>query len=170
VAPEPEGSSRHSQQPANDPYPKPGESTHPQLISLRSLLTPSSHLRLGLSSGLFPSGFPTKTLYTFLPTPMHATCPTYLHFSVPRSFCQRILPGPRLCDTFCNRLDFLRCWVVSYPPNPQAGGPPPVGCPRLLIQYIRSYPPYLEAVSSIHNLRTRHAVVTGDPLNTELQV
>jgi hypothetical protein len=27
VAPEPEGSSPHSQQPANDPYPEPGEST-----------------------------------------------------------------------------------------------------------------------------------------------
>jgi hypothetical protein len=26
-----------------------------------------------------------------------------------------------------------------------------VGCPRLLIQYIRSYPSYLEAVSSIRN-------------------
>jgi hypothetical protein len=50
-------------------------------------------------------------------------------------------------------------------PNPQAGGPPLVGCPRLLIQYIRSYPPYLEAVSSIRNLRTRHAAVTRDPPN-----
>jgi hypothetical protein len=50
-------------------------------------------------------------------------------------------------------------------PNPHAGGPPVVGCPRLLIQYICSYPPYLEAVPSIRNLRTRHAVVTRDPLN-----
>jgi hypothetical protein len=46
-----------------------------------------------------------------------------------------------------------------------AGGPPLVGCPRLLIQYIRSYPPYLEGISSIRNLRTRHAVVTRDPPN-----
>jgi hypothetical protein len=52
---------------------------------------------------------------------------------------------------FCNKLGVLRWWVISSPPNPQAGGPPPVGCPRLL-QYIRSYPPYLEAVSSIRNL------------------
>jgi hypothetical protein len=30
VVPEPEGSSPHSQQPANNPYPEPGESTpHP---------------------------------------------------------------------------------------------------------------------------------------------
>jgi hypothetical protein len=55
--------------------------------------------------------------------------------------------------------------VVSPPPNPQAGGPPTVGCPRLLIQYIRSYSPYLEAVSFIRNPRTRHAVVTVDQLN-----
>ncbi|KAJ4426046.1 hypothetical protein ANN_27673 [Periplaneta americana] len=40
----------------------------------------------------------------------------------------------------------------------QAGGPPLIGCPRLLIQYIRSYPPYLEAVCK---LRSRHAVVIG---------
>jgi hypothetical protein len=52
-------------------------------------------------------------------------------------------------------------------PKPQAGGPPTVGCQRLLIQYIRSYPPYLEAVSSIRNPTTRHAVVTVDPLNMD---
>jgi hypothetical protein len=55
--------------------------------------------------------------------------------------------------------------VASSRPNPQPGGPALVGCHRLLIQYIRSYPPYLEAVSSIRNLRRRHAVVTRDPLN-----
>jgi hypothetical protein len=33
----------------------------------RSILILSSHLRLGLLSGLFPSDFPTKTLHTFLP-------------------------------------------------------------------------------------------------------
>jgi hypothetical protein len=62
---------------------------------------------------------------------------------------------------------FLRRGVVNLTPNPQAGGPPLVGCPRLLNQYIRSYPPYLEAVSSIRNLRTRHAMVTRDPPNME---
>jgi hypothetical protein len=71
---------------------------------------------------------------------------------------------PRLFVTFCNMFLFLRWGVVSPSPNPQAGGPPLVGCPRLLIQYICSFPPYLEAFSSICNLRTRHAVVTRDPL------
>ena len=37
---------------------------------------------------------------------------------------------------------FLRWGAVSTSPKPQAGGPTLVGCPRLLIQYIRSYPPY----------------------------
>jgi hypothetical protein len=32
--------------------------------------------------------------------------------------------------------------VVSTSPNPQAGGPPLVGCLRLLIQFIHSYSPY----------------------------
>jgi hypothetical protein len=36
--------------------------------------------------------------------------------------------------------------VFSTLPNPQAGTPPLVGCPRLLIQYIHSYPPYQEPV------------------------
>ena len=42
---------------------------------------------------------------------------------------------------FLNRA-VLQGRVVSTSPNPQAGGPPLVGCPRLLIQFIRSYPPY----------------------------
>ena len=42
--------------------------------SWRSFLILSSHLHLGLPHGFFPSGFPTKTLYTPL---IHATCPAY---------------------------------------------------------------------------------------------
>ena len=39
-------------------------------------------------------------------------------------------------------ISVLQGRVVSTSPNPQAGGPPLVGCPRLLIQFIRSCPPY----------------------------
>jgi len=54
------------------------------------------------------------------------------------------IPRPRI--TFRNELIFLRCGVVSSSPNPQAGRTTLVGCPRLLIQHIRSYPPYVEAI------------------------
>ena len=39
-------------------------------------------------------------------------------------------------------VNVLQGGVVSTSPNPQGEGPLLVGCPQLLIQYIRSYPPY----------------------------
>jgi len=51
-------------------------SLHPS--SWRSSLILSSHLQLGLPSGLFPSGFPTKSLYVLLLSPIRTTCPAHL--------------------------------------------------------------------------------------------
>ena len=46
----------------------PIQSIYPHPTSWRPILI-STHLRLGLPCGLFPSGFPTKTLYTPSPRP-----------------------------------------------------------------------------------------------------
>ena len=52
----------------------------PHPTSWSSILILSSHLRLGLSNGLFPSDFPTKTLYTPLLSPIRATCLAHIIF------------------------------------------------------------------------------------------
>ena len=54
------------------------QSITPQPTFWRSVLILSSHLRLGLPSGLFSSGFPINILYTPLLSPIHATCSTHL--------------------------------------------------------------------------------------------
>ena len=49
---------------------RPIQSSYPNPTSWRSTLILSFHLRLGLPNGLFPSGFPTSTLYTPLTSPI----------------------------------------------------------------------------------------------------
>jgi hypothetical protein len=150
VAPEPEGSSPQSQQPPNGPYPEPDESTpHPSSQYPWGPFWSHPPICVLVLSGLFPWGFHTRTLYTFLPSPMSATCPAHL---IQRGSVIRFVTNTR----------FYGGALLAPPPNPRTGGPPPVGCPRLLIHYIRSYPPSLKAVFSIRNLRTRLALVTGD--------
>jgi hypothetical protein len=61
---EPEGSLPYSQVPATRPYPEPTLSTPHEPSNFMKVL--SSHLRLGLPNGLFPSGFPANTLMQLL--------------------------------------------------------------------------------------------------------
>jgi hypothetical protein len=72
----PEGSLPCSQEPSAVPWAKSIHFTSPYPISLRFILILSSHLRLGLSTELYPSGFSTKILHPL--RPMRAICPVHL--------------------------------------------------------------------------------------------
>ena len=80
---EPECSSPLLQVLASCPYAEPDQSSScPNTTSWRSILALSSHPRMGFPSGLFPSGFSTRTLCIPLLSPVRATCPARLENSV----------------------------------------------------------------------------------------
>jgi len=54
------------------------QSVPPYPTSWRHILILSSPVHLGIPSGLFPWGIPTKTLYKPLLSPTRATCPAHL--------------------------------------------------------------------------------------------
>ena len=112
------------------------QSIYPHPTSWRSVLILSTHLSLGLPIGLFPSGFPTKTLYITLSSPICATCPAHLNLldfitrtilggeykSFSSSLCNLFhspvtssLLGPNILlnTTFSNTLSFLSSHNVS---------------------------------------------------------
>ena len=70
---------------------------------------------MGPPCGLFPAGFPTKTLYTPLPSPMHATCPSHI---IHLDFITRIILGEQY-----RSLSSLLCGVHHTPITSSLLGP-----------------------------------------------
>ena len=88
----------------------PIQSTYPHSTSWRSILILSTHLRLGLPNGLFPPGFPTKTLYAPSPHP-------YAPHAQPISFFSILSPAQYWVRS-ANHLAPLYA-VSSIPPLPR---------------------------------------------------
>jgi hypothetical protein len=60
------------------PIPSQINRVHTTPSYLRSLSILSTHLHLGLPSGILPSGFPTNILYALPFSPIRTTCPAHL--------------------------------------------------------------------------------------------
>ena len=89
---------------------RPIQSIYPHPTSWRSMLILSTHLRLGLPSGLLPSDFPTNTLYIHSPHP-------YAPHAQPISFFS-ILSHAQYWVSSTNHLP-PRYAVSSIPPLPR---------------------------------------------------
>jgi len=114
---EPEGSLPHSQVPATCLYPEPDHfSPCPHPIPLSYILILSSRNCLGHLCGLFLSGFPTKTMYTLLLTPLRVTYPA--HFIL-FDFITRTILGEQyrsLSSSLCSFFVFL-CYLALLDTN-----------------------------------------------------
>ena len=100
-----------------------------------------------------PSGFPTKTLYTPLPSPIHATCPAHLSLL---DFITRLC----LWTFRRNKIHFNGEELLAPHPTPKSEDHP-LSAVRDCLFNIFAAALHIGGRSSIRKLRTRHAVVTG---------
>jgi hypothetical protein len=91
------------------------QSTLPHRTSWKFILILFCHLRLGLSSGIFPSDFPDNSLYAPLPYTSHLTpSPHLIHLDL----TTRIILGEKYKPRSCSICSFLQS-----PATPSLLGP-----------------------------------------------
>jgi hypothetical protein len=132
-------------------------------FSAISIPPPVLPINLTYISILLPQLSWANLPYTYCTSDI-APSKSHVHFPLLRSIIQRISPCLRLLVNFRNNFIFYGKELLAPRPTPKLDDHPLSAVCDCLFN-IFACPPYLEAISSIRNLMTRHTVVTRDPPN-----